>query len=169
MIEYIELHCHSYFSLLDGASTISDLLLGASQLGLPALALTDHDNVYGAVSFQKQAKAVGIKPIFGSELTLDTGHHLTLLVQNQQGWENLCYLITQAQHNADKGEAFLNRDCLIDHTNGLIGLSGCRHGEISSRVINRQYDKLDDTVGWYVDVFGQGKLLYRATASPSTG
>jgi len=155
MIEYVELHCHSNYSLLDGASTIPDLLLQASHLGMSSLALTDHDNVHGAVSFQKQADTFAIKPIFGSELTLNSGHHLTLLVQNQHGWENLCYLITQAQHNADKGEAFLDRNCLIDHTEGLIGLSGCRHGDIPSLVINRQYDKLDDTVGWYVDVFGK--------------
>lgn len=153
MIEYIELHCHSHFSLLDGASTIPDLLLQVSQLGMSALALTDHDNVYGAVNFQNQAKAYGIKPIFGSELTLDNGHHLTLLVQNQQGWENLCYLVTQAQHNADKGEASLNRDYLIDHADGLIGLSGCRHGEIPSLITHQQYDKLEHIVGWYMDVF----------------
>jgi len=159
MTNYVELHCHSYYSLLDGASSIPSLVTQAYQLGMTTLALTDHDNVYGAVSFQTQAQTLGIKPIFGGEITLDTGHHLTLLVQNQQGWESLCYLITQAQHSADKGEAFLPHDCLIDHTAGLIGLSGCRQGEIPSLVVSQQYDKLPETVGWYRDVFGQDNFF----------
>jgi error-prone DNA polymerase len=82
---YIELHCHSHFSLLDGASSPEDLVRRAAELGMPASALTDHDNVYGAVRFAQAAQAAGIKPIFGAELTLVSGHHLTLLVENEAG------------------------------------------------------------------------------------
>ncbi|MEO1441842.1 MAG: PHP domain-containing protein, partial [Chloroflexota bacterium] len=92
----VELHCHSNFSLLDGASHPEDLIDRAAELEMPALALTDHDNVYGAPRFAKAAERAGIHPIFGTEMTFTDGTHLTLLVQNQTGWANLCYLITQA-------------------------------------------------------------------------
>lgn len=155
MTDYVELHCHSNYSLLDGASSVSDLLTQAKHLNMTALALTDHDNVYQAVHFQQIAQAMGIKPIFGSELTLDSGHHITLLVKNHIGWKNLCYLITRGQHSADKGESFLLRDDLIQHADGLIALSGCRQGDIASLVVDKQMDKLSDAIGWYIDVFGQ--------------
>ncbi len=96
MTEYVELHAHSCYSLLDGASTPEALVERAAALGMPALALTDHDAVYGAVQFQKAAQAAGVRPIFGAELTLapEDGNgdpqHLTLLVENATGWGNLC-------------------------------------------------------------------------------
>src|SRR5690606_25342551 len=116
---YIELHAHSYFSLLDGASSPEALVQKAAELGMPALALTDHDAVYGAVRFQAAARQYGVKPIFGAELTLAEGHHLTLLVENEVGWRNLCTLITAARHNAQKGQAALPVDLLEVHTEGL--------------------------------------------------
>ena len=136
MIEYVELHAHSCYSLLDGASTPEELVERAAALGMPALALTDHDAVYGAVQFQKAAQAAGVRPIFGAELTLapEDGNgdpqHLTLLVENATGWSNLCALITAARHHAPKGEALLPPDVLDQHTEGLIALSGCRHGAV---------------------------------------
>src|SRR5512134_2833814 len=96
---YVELHCHSAFSLLDGASLPEALLERAALMGMQALALTDHDAVYGAVRFAKAAREIGVRPIFGSEITLHDGHHLTLLVQNAAGWQNLCTLITLGRHN----------------------------------------------------------------------
>ena len=104
MTEYGELHCHSNFSLLDGASHPENLAERAAQLDMKALALTDHNAVYGAVRFCRAASAQGIHPIFGAELTLEDGSHLTLLVESQTGWQNLCFLISQAQHNAPKGK-----------------------------------------------------------------
>lgn len=82
---YIELHAHSYFSLLDGTSSPTALVNQAALLGMPALALTDHDNLYGAVQFAQAAKVADIKPIFGAEMTLEDGSHLTLLVRDQRG------------------------------------------------------------------------------------
>src|SRR5215212_5605548 len=76
-MDYMELHCHSFYSLLDGTSSPADLVSRAADLGMDALALTDHDAVYGAVPFVRAAKARGIHPILGAELTLETGHHLT--------------------------------------------------------------------------------------------
>jgi len=128
MTDYVELHCHSNFSLLDGAVHPEDLVVRAAELGMGALALTDHDGVYGAVRFAQTARNHGIQPIFGVELTLSGGYHLTLLVENEIGWSNLCRLISEAQHNAPKGEAVLPVGALVGRTEGLIALSGCRNG-----------------------------------------
>ncbi len=139
MSDYIELHCHSNFSLLDGASPPEALAARAAALGMAALALTDHDNVYGAVRFAQAARAHGLKPIFGAEITLEPGEHLTLLVENQQGWRSLCRLITLARHNAPKGEAVLPPEALAGHTAGLIALAGCRQGRIAQAI--RRHDQ----------------------------
>jgi DNA polymerase III alpha subunit len=112
---YTELHTHSHYSLLDGASSPAELVKRAAALGMAALALTDHDNVYGAVEFMQAAQVVGIRPILGAELTLADETHLTLLVRDAVGWANLCTLITLAQHNAPKGQALLPLDTLEGH------------------------------------------------------
>jgi len=95
-VSYVELHAHSAFSFLDGASLPDELAAAAVELGHGALALTDHDNVCGAMEFARSAQAVGLRPIHGAELTLDDGRHLTLLVEDERGWRNLCQLITRA-------------------------------------------------------------------------
>lgn len=136
MTEYIELHAHSCYSLLDGASHPEALVARAAQLGMPALALTDHDALYGAVPFVEAARNAGIRPILGAELTLPDGAHLTLLAADSTGWANLCQLITLARHNAAKGEAVLPPDALEAHHAGLVALSGCRRGRIA-RVLLR--------------------------------
>lgn len=153
---YLELHCHSNFSLLDGASPLEDLVRRATELEMQALALTDHDNVYGAVHFAQAAQAAGIKPIFGTELTLATGHHLTLLVENEAGWRNLCWLITQARHNAPKGQAALPPTALMNHTKGLIALSGCRQGEVAAALLRRDREAALNVARRYHHLFGPG-------------
>ena len=95
-VSYVELHAHSAFSFLDGASLPDELAAAAAELGHEALALTDHDNVCGAMEFARSAQALGLRPIHGAELTLDDGRHLTLLVESELGWRNLCRLITLA-------------------------------------------------------------------------
>lgn len=155
MTNYIELHCHSEFSLLDGASTIDDLLARAVALNMPALALTDHDALYGAVPFITSAKSCGIHPILGTELTLESGHHLTLLVENEAGWENLCSLITVARLNAPKGKARLPKDALRNHTDGLICLSGCRKGEIPQALKRKDNHTAQSLAHEYINLFGR--------------
>lgn len=129
MTDYVELHCHSNFSLLDGASHPEELVTRAVELGMPALALTDHNAVYGAVRFLRAARTQGLQAVLGAELTLcedgdpDQTHHLTVLVENQAGWHNLCYLISRAQHSAPKGAAALPLSELTGCTDGLIALS----------------------------------------------
>ena len=102
VIPYAELHCHTNYSFKEGASEGWDLLVRAHSLGIQALAITDHDNLCGAMEFAQSAKAVGIKAIIGAEATLSTpsssgmgGHHITLLVRNATGYSNLCQLLTK--------------------------------------------------------------------------
>ena len=93
---YVELHCHSAYSFLDGASHPEELAARASELGYTALALTDHDGVYGSLEFAHAAKGLGVRPITGAEVTLDGGAHVTLLVESRRGYANLCRLLTGA-------------------------------------------------------------------------
>lgn len=154
MSDYVELHCHSHYSLLDGASALEELVTRSAELGMPALAITDHNAVYGAPHFSQLAKAAGINPIFGAELTLTGDHHLTLLVENEQGWQNLCHLISLAQHNAPKGQAELNPEALEGRTGGLIALSGCRQGEIAQALLNNNQAAALTVASRYRDLFG---------------
>jgi error-prone DNA polymerase len=154
MADYVELHAHSYFSLLDGASSPEALVQKAAEFGMPTLALTDHDAVYGAVRFQSAARQYSVKPIFGAELTLDDGHHLTLLVESESGWRNLCILIMAARHHAPKGEAFLPGNLLEAHTDGLIALSGCRQGGIPAALQRGDLIHARDTARHYQQLFG---------------
>src|SRR5215217_3082120 len=121
-IDYVELHCHSSFSLLDATATPAQLIARAGDLGMDALALTDHDALYGAVPFVTAARARGVRPILGAELTLEDGHHLTLLVENEIGWRNLCSLISCARMRMPKGQAALRWTELEGHIEGLICL-----------------------------------------------
>lgn len=158
MTNYVELHCHSCYSLLDGASTPEALLERAALQGMDALALTDHDAVYGAVRFAKAAREIGVRPIFGSEITLHNGQHLTLLVQNATGWANLCTLISLGRHNAPKGKAWLPQGMLEEHTEGLIALSGCRHGAIMQAIQRHDHDAALSTAQHYAEVFGRDRF-----------
>lgn len=138
-MSYVELHCHSAFSLLDGASPVEALVAQAAALDMPALALTDHDNLYGAVPFVTAAHNAGIQPIIGAELTLSDDTHLTLLVTDTRGWRNLCRLITIGQANAPKGQAALPWAALAGRTTGLVCLSGCRRGPLATAL--RRWDR----------------------------
>ena len=126
---YSELHCHSAFSFLDGASLPEQLALTASQLGLPALALTDHNGLYGSMAFAQEAKQLGLQAITGAELTLVDGSHVTLLVETPEGYANLCRLITAAHlGREDRRDPRLDFAALEARHAGLIVLSGCRTG-----------------------------------------
>src|SRR6202142_2860700 len=102
-IMYTELHCHSAFSFLDGASLPDELVAAALTLGYEALALTDHNSVSGSMEFAVSAQALGLRSIHGAELDLDDGRHIGLLVQDSQGWSNLCRLLTRAHAHTRAG------------------------------------------------------------------
>src|SRR5438094_892837 len=126
---YIELHCHSAFSFLDGASLPEQLALTASQLGYAGLALTDHNGLYGSLAFAHEAKQLGLQAITGAELTLRDGSHVTLLAETPDGYANLCRLITEAHlGRADRRDPRLDFASIEARHAGLIVLSGCRTG-----------------------------------------
>jgi error-prone DNA polymerase len=157
-VYYVELHAHSAFSFLDGASLPDELAVAAAELGHEALALTDHDNVCGAMEHAQACKAIGLRALHGAELTLDDGRHLTLLVQDERGWRNLCRLVTRA-HAHTRGEEPQMRTggpragggpalgvrlrqasdphvplaAVLDHAEGLVCLSGCATRGIHDR------------------------------------
>src|SRR5213595_2559085 len=132
---YVELHAHSAYSFLDGASQPEELAARAAELGYAALALTDHDGVYGSLEFAYAAKHFGVRPITGAEVTLEGGAHVTLLVEDARGYANLCRLLTAAHaHTRDSTTReplppALDPALLEELNEGLVCLSGCaRHG-----------------------------------------
>jgi error-prone DNA polymerase len=155
MKNYVELHCHSNFSLLDGASHPGDLVSRAVALDMPALALTDHNGLYGAICFYKACLKANIKPIIGAEMTQTNGNHLTLLAKNNEGYSNLCRLMTSAQLEHSKGSPVLNPETLAQYSAGLICLSGCRNGEIAGSIISGHAEKTRGPANRYIEIFGR--------------
>jgi len=151
----VELHCHSNFSFLDGASTVEELVFTARALKMQTIALTDHDGLYGAPRFFKCCKEEGIKPIIGTELTLKGNYHVTLLAKDRTGYSNLCRLITEGKLRGGRGEFVLEASDLAPFASGLILLSGCRKGEIPSLLLKGEKDKARDVAGMYLEMFGR--------------
>ncbi|MFL6068053.1 MAG: DNA polymerase III subunit alpha [Gaiellaceae bacterium] len=139
---YVELHAHSAYSFLDGASQPEELAARAAELGYEALALTDHDGVYGSLEFAHAAKHLGVRPITGSEVTLADGAHVTLLVESADGYANLCRLLTAAHaHTRDTTNREplpprLDQALLEDLNEGLVCLSGCARDGLAVRDAN---------------------------------
>jgi len=152
---YVELHCHSNFSLLDGASHPEDLISRAAELNMPALALTDHNGLYGAIRFYKACLKANIKPVIGAEMTLENGNHLTLLAKNNAGYSNLCRLITRAQLEHRKGSPVLNLETLARYSADLLCLSGCRKGELVSLIASGRTEKACEVARRYIEIFGR--------------
>ena len=159
MSPYVELHCHSNFSFLEGASHIEELVLRARELGYETLALTDHDGLHGAMEFAQCARAWSLRPITGAELTLTNGHHLTLLCETQRGYANLCRLLTHAHLEHERGKPCVEPEVLASHTEGLIALSGCRQGEVPSLVAEGRYQEAEEAARRYVRWFGSGNFF----------
>ena len=152
-VSYVELHCHSAYSFLDGASHPTELAGTAAELGYEALALTDHDGLHGAMEHAQALKPLGLRPITGAELTLEDGSHLTLLCETRQGYSNLCRLITKAYEHTRKwsrlglatpggrrqdpidAEPALPLGELERHTEGLVCLSGCARDGAVARLV----------------------------------
>jgi error-prone DNA polymerase len=137
-VAYVELHCHSAYSFLDGASHPEELALRAAELGYEAIALTDHEGVYGSLEFARAAKDFGVRAITGAEVTLHGGAHVTLLVESAQGYANLCRLLTAAHaHTRPKeGELMppaLDPVLLGELNDGLVCLSGCARDGLGAR------------------------------------
>jgi error-prone DNA polymerase len=137
-VAFVELHCHSAYSFLDGASHPEELAARAAELGYEALALTDHDGVYGSLEFAYAAKAFGVRPITGAEVTLSDGSHVTLLVESSRGYSNLCRLLTAAHADTrpkptEPIPPSLDRHLFAVYNEGLVCLSGCSRNGLAVR------------------------------------
>jgi error-prone DNA polymerase len=152
-MEYAELHCHSYYSFHDGASSLEELILQARDHGYRALAITDHNNLCGAMRFARLARSLEIKGIIGVELILKGGYHLTLLVENRLGYRNLCRLVTAA-YGSNRENPELDPALLPEYAAGLICLSGCPEGELSRLVSSSRSVEAGNLVRQYRDWFG---------------
>src|SRR5687767_4422372 len=155
---YIELHCHSAFSFLDGASHPVELANTAAAQGHEALALTDHDGLHGAMEMAQALTALGIRPITGAEITVDDGHHLTLLCEDARGYRNLCRLLTKA-YEKDRLLPSLPFDAIASHTEGLVCLSGCaRDGVLAKRIEQGRHADAREAGQRLLAAFGSDRL-----------
>ena len=169
---FVHLHNHTEYSLLDGASRIPAMVARAAELGMPAIALTDHGVMYGAIHFYKAAKDAGIKPIIGCEVyvaprsrLLREGrvdrdpNHLTLLAADREGYVNLMRLCTVGQMEGMYYKPRIDKEILAEHSKGLIALSGCLQGEAASRIVDGDVDGARESVATYRDIFGKDRFL----------
>jgi error-prone DNA polymerase len=151
---YTELHCHSAFSLGDGGSTPEALAARAAALGYASLALTDHDDLGGAVRFSRACEEVGVRPILGAELTLEDGSHLTLLAEDATGWRNLSSLVAHGRTENARGAPRVPVDGLAARAAGLIALSGCPRGRIPTLLRDGRVAEARALAGALRDIFG---------------
>lgn len=172
MSKFVHLHTHSHYSLLDGLSKIGPLVNRAKELGMDALAITDHGNLYGAVEFYKKAKKEGIKPIIGVEAYVAVGSrlskkpkedairfHLTLLVKNKDGYRNLSRLITKSHLEGFYYKPRIDKDLLKEHSKGLICLSGCFSSEIGKLLRVDKLQEAEKVAKYYHKIFGDDYYL----------
>src|SRR5437660_4600999 len=172
--DFVHLHVHSEYSLLDGAAQLEKLVAKAKELKFPALALTDHGNLFGAIDFYQAAQKGGIKPIVGCELYVaprgrkerggeDGGYeganHLTVLVRNHTGYKNLIKLVSKAYLEGFYYKPRVDRELLAEHADGLLVLSGCLNSEVSRQLSAGDEAKALQTAGWYQEVFGKDQYF----------
>ncbi len=155
---FTHLHVHSPYSFLDGASKIADIVSSAASLGMKAIAITDHNNLSATVRFIKAAQNTGVKPIIGSELTLESGYHLTVLCRNNQGYRNLCAILSESNLNNPRKEPKVSLSTLRDHAGGLIALTGCRRGLIPSLILRKQFQEARQALKTYESIFEKNSL-----------
>lgn len=153
-MDFVHLHVHSQYSFLDGASSLDKLLEKAKSFSMPALALTDHNRLTGAIKFYDKARVLGIKPIIGAEIDLEGGHHLTILCKDRIGYSNLCRLLTEAHLSSHNRRPRATKEMLSRFHSGLIALSGCSNGAIPGLVEKGKGEEARQAVCFYQDIFG---------------
>jgi DNA polymerase-3 subunit alpha len=168
---YVPLHLHTEYSLLDGATAVKDLVKKAKAENMPAVAITDHGVMYGAIELTKTCHELGgVKPILGCEAYIIDGnikdkdkrqslHHLTVLAKNKQGYKNLVRLISRAHIEGYYYKPRINKEMLAEHKEGLIVLSGCLGAELSQNLLRGEYDKARDAAAWYKETLGDNYYL----------
>ena len=165
---FVHLHLHTDYSLLDGACEVKNLMKHLSQLNMPAAAITDHGNLFGAMSFYEAAHSHGIKPIIGCEVYVARGaaserpaggeksnHHLVLLCENSTGYRNLVKLVSHGFLQGFYYKPRIDKELLSRHHEGLICLSACLSGEVCSNLAEGHYDQARQVAGEYQDIFGK--------------
>ena len=189
MSEFTHLHLHTEYSLLDGACDVYKLVDRVAALGQKSVAMTDHGNIYGAVHFFDAAKQKGVKPILGCELYVckgedhraelarnggDSGNvslssngkgrvseynHLLVLAQNEEGYQNLIRLTSEASLHGFYRKPRVSKKYLAENCKGLIGFSGCLSGELCESLMNGEYEKAVASAKQYQDIFGKGNFF----------
>lgn len=168
---FVHLHTHSEYSILDGSAKIDDLARKASQFKMPALALTDHGNMFGALEFYKSGVHHGIKPIIGEEFYLspDSMHtrgtktkpyHLILLARDEVGYRNLVILSSRAFLEGFYYKPRIDKQLLASHAEGLICMSSCLGGEVPSHILQGRYDRAKEAAGEYIDIFERENFYF---------
>jgi DNA polymerase-3 subunit alpha len=168
-MSFVHLHCHTDYSLLDGACDIDQLMALAVEQKMPAVAMTDHGNLFGAVKFYNAAKKAGVHPVIGCEMYVARGghksrsdgdyNHLVLLCENQEGYRNLIKLVSTAYLDGFYYKPRVDLDLLAQHSKGLIALSACLKGHIAETILSDQYDDAKRLAYTYSDIFGKGNYF----------
>ncbi len=173
MSDFVHLHLHSHFSLLDGACDPEKLVERVKTLGMTSVAMTDHGNIFGAWHFYTAAKAAGIKPIVGCELYVcknddhrekpegagENYNHLLVLAESDEGYRNLVKITSEASMNGFYYKPRISKKFLADHSKGLIGLSGCLAGEVCENLMEGKYDKAKAAASFYRETFGKDNFF----------
>jgi len=178
--KFTHLHVHSHYSLLDGLSKIPDLLDYTKELGMDAVAVTDHGVLYGNIQFYKEAKKRGIKPIFGMEAYIaarsmhdkqpgidDKRYHLTLLAKNNTGYKNLIQLSSKSHLEGFYYKPRVDKKLLREYSAGLIALSGCLNGEISRAILSGNKSEAESLIAEYTDIFGKENFYLELQHHPN--
>ena len=171
MKQFVHLHLHSGFSLLDGAIDHDVLAQTAVKHGMPAVAVTDHGNLFGAIGFHNAATKAGVKPIIGCEMYVSKTdhkdrdpasgrpHHLIVLCENDRGYQNLVKLVSKAYLDGFYYKPRVDKQLLREHSEGLIGLSACLNGEVSANVLMGKLDQAEKAASDYHDIFGKDRFF----------
>jgi DNA polymerase III subunit alpha len=174
MSEFVHLHLHTDYSLLDGACGVDGLIKRVGDIGQKAVAMTDHGNIYGAVEFVMAAEKAGIKPIVGCELYVckkddhriertppegDSYNHLLVLAENEEGYQNLIKITSEASMHGFYYKPRVSKKFLAEHSKGLIGLSGCLAGEVCEELLAGKYDAAKNAAATYRDIFGKDNFF----------
>ncbi len=178
--KFVHLHTHSHYSLLDGMTKLQQMVDIAKKADMPAIALTDHGNMYGAIEFYKLAKKAGIKPIIGVEAYVTSGsrhdkvgvssgkryYHLILLAKNLQGYKNLIRLVSIANLEGYYYKPRMDKEILRTYSEGIVCLSACLGGELSQAVLANDLDKADEIIKEHQDIFGKENYFIEIQAHP---
>jgi DNA polymerase-3 subunit alpha len=169
---FVHLHLHTEYSLLDGSIRMKELMKTAAEFKMPAVAITDHGNLFGAIEFYQEAQRAGVKPIIGCEVYVaprshkdrppsrrDSAYHFTLLAENEIGYRNLVKLVTAAHLDGFHYAPRIDKELLAARSTGLIGLSGCLAGEINSAIQANNIEKARQSAAEYRDILGAGNFF----------